>query len=195
MPLSRQELHDLSAVDVREPLAPESLMQALTTPPFVPTKTIVNLRDLGATPGNGVKEGLVYRSGTLEVAKGDPASLAWLSSNVKRIFDIRSPRERDAAADPVVDGVENTWFNSLGPDTKPDLEAFAVGDGREGLAKEYMKVLSIYQPTFTAVLEHVRDRPGEPFLFHCSGGSQPYRSGLSQPIRPEFGLRSYSVRS
>jgi hypothetical protein len=32
-----------------------------------------------------------------------------------------------------------------------------------------MAVIAAYKPSIRAVLEHVRDRPNEPFLFHCTG--------------------------
>jgi len=39
-----------------------------------------------------------------------------------------------------------------------------------------MDVLRLYRPAVRAVLEHVRDREGEPFLFHCTGEC-PVRHG------------------
>ncbi len=37
----------------------------------------------------------------------------------------------------------------------------------------YLDVLKVYKPNFKRVLEHVRDQPSEPFLFHCTGGLSP----------------------
>ncbi|KAK1964751.1 hypothetical protein LY78DRAFT_581858, partial [Colletotrichum sublineola] len=47
---------------------------------------------------------------------------------------------------------------------------FTEAGGTHGVRKEYLKILDIYQPTIRAILEHVRDRPDEHFLFHCTAG-------------------------
>lgn len=184
-PPTRAELEALSATDVRSPIPDEDLLTAISSAPFVPSRTIVNLRDLGAlnlVPGATsssssasdarvpLRAGRVFRSGTLQLAKADPEALAWLGANVRRIFDVRSPPERQLAPEVEVAGVETTWFDSSEQDGRPDLLSFAEGNGEKGVQKEYLKVLAIYQPTFRAVLEHVRDRPEDPFLFHCSAG-------------------------
>ncbi|KAF9882337.1 hypothetical protein CkaCkLH20_00373 [Colletotrichum karsti] len=170
MALTRDRLEHLAETDVRNHIPPEVLLPALSSPPFIPSTSFINIRDLGAVPGSAIRPGLIYRCGTLEVAAKDPQALSWLSTSVKRIFDIRSPQEREKAPDPDVDGVENTWFNSTSVDLPPVLDEFVQGGGEAGLRKEYLKVLQIYRPSFRAVLEHLRDRPGEPFLFHCTAG-------------------------
>ncbi|KAF7546935.1 hypothetical protein G7046_g9160 [Stylonectria norvegica] len=40
----------------------------------------------------------------------------------------------------------------------------------EAWRRQYLIVANVYKPTIRAVLEHVRDRPTEPFLFHCTAG-------------------------
>ncbi|KAL0942245.1 uncharacterized protein CTRU02_200131 [Colletotrichum truncatum] len=170
MRVSKEQLESLTETDVRDPIPKESLLPALTSPPFILSASLINVRDLGAVPGSAIRPGLVYRCGTLEVAAQDPHALSWIAANVKHIFDIRSPREREKAPDPDVEGVQNTWFDSTGIDTQPILDEFVEGGGEAGVRKEYLKVLDIYQPSFRAVLEHVRDGPGEGFLFHCTAG-------------------------
>ncbi|KAK2730568.1 hypothetical protein CKAH01_02396 [Colletotrichum kahawae] len=170
MALAKDQLARLSETDVRSPIPPEKLLPALTSPPFIPSTSLINVRELGAVPGSAILSGLAYRCGTLELATTDPQALSWLSGSVKRIFDIRSPGERERAPDPHIDGVENTWFDSTSVDLPPLLDEFVEGGGEVGLRKEYLKVLDIYRRTFHAVMEHIRDRPGEPFLFHCTAG-------------------------
>lgn len=63
MPLSLAQLDALSATDVRTPLPPDVLLPALSSPPFIPTRSLFNLRDLGDVPGSLLPEKRFYRSG------------------------------------------------------------------------------------------------------------------------------------
>ncbi|RSL50508.1 hypothetical protein CEP54_011891 [Fusarium duplospermum] len=117
MAFSRADLQDLAAIHVRDAIPPEPLAAALSSPPFIPTRSLVNVRDLGAVPGSAIRPGRIFRSGMLDAAAADPDALAWLAANVGTVFDLRT-----------------------------------------------------YKPTIRAVLEHVRDKPQEPFLFHCTAG-------------------------
>ncbi|KAF4415240.1 Tyrosine- phosphatase [Fusarium acutatum] len=77
----------------------------------------------------------------LDAAAADPEAMAWLTSNVKTVFDLRS-----------------------------NPADFAVDDGRTAWREQLMAVIAAYKPSIRAVLEHVRDKPNEPFLFHCTAG-------------------------
>ncbi|KAK1987148.1 protein-tyrosine phosphatase-like protein [Colletotrichum cereale] len=170
MPMTREQLERLAETDVRDCIPADVLLSALASSPFIPSDSLVNIRDLGSVPGSAIRPGLIYRCGTLEVAAKDPAALEWLARAVTHIFDIRSPRERERHPDPEVKGVTNTWFDSTVLDGQPVLEEFVEAGGAAGVRKEYLKILDIYQPTIRVILEHVRDMPGEPFLFHCTAG-------------------------
>ncbi|WYZ41843.1 hypothetical protein EsH8_V_000738 [Colletotrichum jinshuiense] len=170
MSMTRDQLEHLTETDVRNPIPADVLLPALNSPPFVPSTSLINIRDLGIVPGSSIRPGLVYRCGTLEVTANDPKALNWLAAHVKHIFDIRSPMERKKAPDPEVKGVVNTWLDSTVVDPKPNLDDFVEGGGEAGVRKEYLKILDIYRPSFRAILEHVRDKPGEAFLFHCTAG-------------------------
>jgi hypothetical protein len=166
MPLSREELQALSEMDVREPIPADLLKQALASPPFLASKVLVNARDLGATPGSPIKPNWIYRSGTLEKLSTHREAMPAL----KRIFDLRTDTEHGHfGKDPQLDGVENVWFPPAGDDTQIDVGDFVEGGGEMGVEKGYLSYLSLYVRTFRAVLEHVRDRPGEAILFHCTG--------------------------
>lgn len=180
MTLSTAELDAIAATDVRERLAPEVLFPALTSPPFIPTKSLFNLRDVGAVPGSALTETRFYRSGFLEVASKDPEAMAWLASHVRRVFDLRLADERERSPDPVIPGVENVWLDAEEGYNLPPLEEFAVEGGAPAWKKEYMNCALAYRPTIKALLEHIRDRPTEPILFHCTG---------KQPL-PDPGLHS-----
>ncbi|KAK1688830.1 protein-tyrosine phosphatase-like protein [Colletotrichum godetiae] len=168
--MSRHQSETLTTRDVRDPIPPEILQQTLSAPPFIPIPGLINIRDLGAVPGSGVRPGLVYRCGMLEAATQNPQALKWLAANVKHVFDVRTSAEREKHPDPEVNGVANTWLESAGVHSPPDLDDFVEAGGEVGLRKEYLKVLDLYGPIYRAILEHVRDRPEEPFLFHCTAG-------------------------
>ncbi|KAK1504804.1 hypothetical protein CTAM01_04111 [Colletotrichum tamarilloi] len=170
MSMTRDQLEALTERDVHDPIPSELLQQALSTPPFLPVPELINIRDLGAVPGSCVRPGLVYRCGMLEVANQNPEALDWLAANVKQVFDVRSSAERGKHPDPEIAGVANTWLESAGAQTPPDLNDFVEAGGEVGLRKEYLKVLDLYRPIYRAILEHVRDKPEESFLFHCTAG-------------------------
>lgn len=169
MASSRSHLEALAATDVKDPIPPEQLLPALTSTPFVPTRSLINIRDVGAVPGSALPSGRIFRCGTLDMAARDPEAIAWLSANVKRVFDLRKPSERAKAPSPDVPGVENVWLDQEGEYEAPRLEDFAVGGGERAWQAQYLDIARTYKPTVRAILEHVRDRPAEPFLFHCTG--------------------------
>lgn len=170
MTLSIHEFEALSAIHIREPIPTNLLTRALASPPFIPSRTLINIRDLGDVPGSALPKGRFYRSGTLDDAGADPEATAWLAAHVKRIFDLRKGSERARNPSPVVPGVENVWYEQDGKYTAPSLEEFAVGEGDAAWKRQYLIVTQVYKPTIRSVLEHVRDRPTEPFLFHCTAG-------------------------
>lgn len=169
MATSRDALAALAATDVREAIPMTTLGPVLTSPPFIPTRSLINIRDLGAVPGSRLPTAHIFRCGTLENAARDPDAIAWLSGHVKRIFDLRKATEREKHPSPEIPGVENVWFEQSQQYPSPKLEDFIEGGGEGPWRKQYMGVVNSYQPTIRAVLEHVRDRPTEPFLFHCTG--------------------------
>jgi len=75
-PLSTAELDALAATDVREAIPPAALLPALTSPPFIPTRSLINLRDVGAVPGSAVPPRRFYRSGVMDAAAADLDALA-----------------------------------------------------------------------------------------------------------------------
>jgi hypothetical protein len=169
--LTRDQLYALTATDIAATIPAAELAAALASSPFIQAG-LLNLRDLGDVPGSAVRPGLVYRSAKLQ---DDAATHSWLSSHVKTVFDLRGEAEVRHAPDPQVDGVASIWFP---PERKPeriDLTRFIEGDGSKEWARQYLAVVELYRPGIRAVLEHVRDKPGQPLLFHCTGRSQEWR--------------------
>jgi hypothetical protein len=166
------KLDTLAATPVREVIPPETFLPIITTSPFVASRSMLNLRDVGAVPGSAVPAGRIYRCGTLEYASKDPEALAWLAANVRKVFDLRREgSERQGSLDPVLPGVENVWLPGSGSYPTPNIVDFAKDGAVSAWKSQYLNVALIYAPTFKAVLEHIRDRPREPFLFHCTGES------------------------
>lgn len=161
---SASQLRQLADTPIRDPISPEDLAAVLGSAPFISTPGAFNLRDMGLVPGSALRSGLVYRS-----AKLGPVQSEWIANKVGVVFDLRRPAERDKSPDPTVDGVPNVWNPPQAPYDAPNLAEFAIGDGSEAWGAQYLRVLKGYAVTFRQVLEHVRDRPGVPFLFHCTG--------------------------
>lgn len=163
-----ESLLKLAQTDVTQEIPADEYMPILTNPPFVWVEGTFNTRDLGIIPDSPLRANYAFRSGGLArlTEQGKDAVRAL---GIKRIFDLRSPEERDRAPNPGIAGVENTWIQSSRPGAKVDLAKFISGVGEAGYEQMYLHVIDIYQPSFKAILEHVRDRPQEPFLFHCTG--------------------------
>lgn len=161
-------LRKLAQTEVIHEIPPTEFLPVLTNPPFVWIDGTFNSRDLGDVPGSPLRSNYVYRTGGL-ARLTEQGKEAITALGVKRIFDLRSPEERKQAPDPDIEGVENTWIQSLRPDTAPDLNKFIAGKGESAYEEMYLEVIDVYQPSWRLVLEHVRDRPEEAFLVHCTG--------------------------
>ncbi|KAM0344583.1 hypothetical protein ACHAPU_007357 [Fusarium lateritium] len=177
MSLSRVELEALSATHTRDPIPLDSLTPALNSKPFVPSRSLINIRDLGAVPGSAIRPGRIFRSGMLDAAAADPEAISWLASNVRTVFDLRSEEERAAYPSPKISGVKFIYHERVAIYPQPTPDDFAVDDGSAAWREQLMAVLAAYRPSIRAVLQHVRDRPMEPFLFHCTAGRD--RTGVT----------------
>ncbi|KAJ9141679.1 Tyrosine-protein phosphatase [Pleurostoma richardsiae] len=164
-------LRALAEADVRNPLPQSDLLAALTSPPFLAVPGTFNTRDPALVPGaSRLRPGLALRSGSLERLAPEGGAVLAGQLGVRRVFDLRTPAERARGPDPAVEGVENVWAPTEEGDATVRLERFVEGQGEEGYRDMYLDVLKMYTEAFRGVLEHVRDREGEPFLFHCTAG-------------------------
>jgi protein tyrosine/serine phosphatase len=172
--MSATDLRALAETDVAQPLPSDKVQLTLTSSPFVYVPGTFNTRDVGQVPTaagapSKLRSGFVYRSGALGRLTDDGKALLAEKLGVKKIFDLRSLEEHDQSPDPEIAGVENIWLPTTELVAKVDINDFIEGLGEKGYVKMYLDVLRIYQANFKAVLEHVRDHPAEPFLFHCTG--------------------------
>ncbi|KAF5229722.1 hypothetical protein FANTH_14104 [Fusarium anthophilum] len=192
MALSRAELESIVAVHVREPLPADTLTAAFKAKPFIPIEPIINLRDLGAVPGSSIRPEYIFRSGMLDAAATDPEAMAWLTANVKTVFDLRSKEERATYPSPKISGVKFVFCERVAEYPQPSPADFAVDDGRTAWREQLMAVIAAYKPSIRAVLEHVRDNPNEPFLFHCTAGRD--RTGvMAGPLQTLAGTKQQDV--
>lgn len=168
--LSPEALGELSSRDVATPITGDELSNALSSPPFVPVE-MINIRDIGLVPNCPIPAGKIYRCGQL---LDNDESNKWIKQHVKAIFDLRKAGERKRSPDPTIEGVENVWFDPEQDGWKAQrllIEDFERDNGSAlGWAEQYILVLRYYYRTYRAALEHIRDKPDEPMLFHCSAG-------------------------
>lgn len=171
--MSAAHLRAIAEIDVTQPLPADQLKSTLVNPPFIYVPGTFNTRDLGLVPSSSgtsnFRKGYAYRSGALVGLADDGQALLAGKLGVKKIFDLRSVREHAQGPDPVIDGIQNVWRETTEKDAVVELADFIEGHGEKGYVKIYLDVLRIYQPSFKDVLEHVRDNPQVPFLFHCTG--------------------------
>lgn len=165
----------LAETDVSQEITAAEYTPVLTNPPFVFVDGTFNTRDMGLVPGrhNTMRANFAFRSGALTQITDNGRAVLEGKLGIKRVFDLRSPEERRAAPDPALEGVENTWIQSSRPDSTPDLDRFVAGQGEDGYREMYLEVLDVYQESWKAILTHVRDRPQDPFLVHCTGAYYP----------------------
>ncbi|KAI1303331.1 protein-tyrosine phosphatase-like protein [Xylaria venustula] len=166
----KADLIKLAETDVNDALGPEQYGPVITSPPFVFLDGTFNTRDLGLVPDSPLRANYAFRSGAIGGLTDNGKAVLTGKLGVKRVFDLRSPDERTRMPDPVIEGIENTWIQSSSPDSKPDLNTFVAGEGESGYETMYLEVIDIYAESWKAILEHVRDRPQDPFLVHCTAG-------------------------
>lgn len=185
--MSAAELRVIAETDVTQPLPADVTQVILTSAPFVYVPGTFNTRDVGLVPTpdgtpSKLRTGFVYRSGALNGLTGNGKSVIAEKLAVKKVFDLRSMEEHSRSPDPEIPGVENVWRSTGELAAHVEIADFIDGLGEKGYSKMYLEVLDLYQPIFTAVFEHVRDHPEEPFLFHCTGELSCCHPALRVPL-------------
>ncbi|KAI3616495.1 protein tyrosine serine phosphatase [Moniliophthora roreri] len=174
-----------------EPLDPAYVQDILSRPPFVTVEGVINVRDLGGYRSTSfvnktTKRRLLYRSAELaSVTEKGKKQLKELG--ISKVFDLRSDTEIEKYNSPLpsIDGVEivrTPVFKK--EDYSPEMMAkryqlYASGK-TEAFMELYSQILDHGGLPFGQILRHVRDRPNEGCLFHCTAGKD--RTGLIAAI-------------
>ncbi|KAH7021957.1 tyrosine phosphatase [Ilyonectria destructans] len=170
------QLLKLAETDVDKAIDKGDFATILSNPPFLRVSGTFNTRDLGRVPGSPIRPGYAFRSGMLECSVANNLAALAQEHGIKWVFDLRSETEQIRSPDPDIMGTRKVWVPNS-PDDTVDVRDFITGGGEEGYCKMYMKVMEEYGPSFRVILEHIRDRAEEPFLFHCTYGRD--RTGIA----------------
>lgn len=168
---------DVLNTDIREPIPDAIVSKIISQTPFVNVPGVSNIRDL--SNDNNLRRGFVYRSGN--VADILDAGKAVLVDELKitTIFDLRNQGERERAPSPEIEGIETRWMPYGARPATLNLKDFAGEDqGVPGFLKMYMGILEAASPAFTEIFKHIKDRPNDPFIFHCSGKFFPQTTSI-----------------
>ncbi|KAA1469502.1 hypothetical protein DENSPDRAFT_835137 [Dentipellis sp. KUC8613] len=159
-------------------------LRLLTSAPFVTVDGVINIRDVGGYPTaldstTIVKTGILYRSGepTRLTAKGSEQLRAL---GIRKVFDLRSEAEikKYKSPTPEIEGVEFVRI-PVSQDEAYDpvslakrLDDFSANTA-QAFAKLYDGILDHGGPAFGTIFRHIKDRPDEPCLIHCTGQFRP----------------------
>ncbi|KAF7301982.1 TYR-PHOSPHATASE-2 domain-containing protein [Mycena indigotica] len=178
----------MSDLDALDPLVVE---QHLSRLPFVKIDGVINVRDLGLLPSQLypnliTKPRLLYRSAELSGIT-DEGKAQLRSLGISHVFDLRSDTEivKYNTPVPTIDGVSVNHIPVFRTeDYSPEMMAkryqlYASGK-TEAFMELYSQILDHGGTAFGAILRHVRDRPNEGCVFHCTAGKD--RTGVIAAI-------------
>lgn len=169
-----------------EPLDPEYVKDRLSKPPFVSVPGVVNIRDLGSYstcyPGMITRPLSLFRSGEVS-AITDEGKEKLRELGITTVFDLRSDTEIEKYETPcpTIEGVEIVRVPVFKlEDYSPEMmakrfELYASGK-TEAFMELYSQILDHGGPAFGTILRHIRDHPGQGFIFHCTAGKD--RTGV-----------------
>ncbi|KAI1922761.1 hypothetical protein LOZ58_001990 [Ophidiomyces ophidiicola] len=158
----------------------------LPSPPFHTAKGINNLRDVGGyavSPTVSVRRNFIYRSAHLSQATPEAAGVLVQQLGIVKIYDFRSHPETIKSPSRDIPGAERLHVPVFtDQDASPEKLAlryqhYASVEGPRAFLHAYKEILrSGADGAYRVVFEHIRDRPTEPLLFHCTGGKD--RTGV-----------------
>ncbi|KAI0941349.1 hypothetical protein AcV7_002949 [Taiwanofungus camphoratus] len=174
-----------------DPLDLAYVNERLAQPPFVTISGVHNVRDLGwysstTYPGLMTKPRFLFRSSEVSsITEEGKAQLTGLG--ISKVFDLRSDTEieRYETPSPDIQGVEVVRVPVFKTeDYSPEMmakryELYASGK-TEAFMELYSQILDNGGSAFGAILRHVRDRPTEGSIFHCTAGKD--RTGVLAAI-------------
>ncbi|KAK7470339.1 hypothetical protein VKT23_001768 [Stygiomarasmius scandens] len=174
-----------------EPLDPSYVENVLSNPPFIKIPGVINVRDLGGYPSiefpdKCTRPRFLFRSAELSnITEEGKEQLRNLG--IRKVFDLRSDTEMEkySAPLPTIEGVEivrTPVFQK--EDYSPEMMAkryqlYASGK-TEAFMQLYSQILEHGGPAFGTILRHIRDKPEEGCIFHCTAGKD--RTGIIAAI-------------
>jgi protein tyrosine/serine phosphatase len=170
----------------------------LPSPPFIHVEGVHNFRELGgypcSSPGTSLRRNYLFRCATLDQIIPAGQETVTQKLNIYYVYDLRSQPElnsilRTAGANCLeIPGITRHFVPvykeedyspaALGEKyamyTAPDEDP---GHGYSaGFVRAYRDIAQHAGPAYRKILEHVRDRPDEPLIFHCTAGKD--RTGV-----------------
>ena len=162
--------------------------------PFILVDGVSNFRDIGGysisnRPNHSIRRNFMFRSA--HPGRISATGVAKLQSlRITTRYDLRSQpeideiREKHKDVQPVADipGIPNVFLPVYrDEDYSPEKHAekyadVARGDGTEGFAKAYTRILEYGGASFAVIFRHLRDSPDQPFMWHCAIGKD--RTGV-----------------
>ena len=162
-------------------------MADLPSSPFIHVDGVLNFRDIGgyrvATeqgPSKVIRRKFIYRAARPSgiTSKGMKTIQ---SLGITTFFDLRSIPE--ASADKSLDNIPGVT-KVIAPvfakrDYSPEQIAIRYKNytrGTEGFTRAYNDILDNAPSSYTQIFHHIRDKPDEPIVIHCTAGKD--RTGL-----------------
>lgn len=143
---------------------------------------ISNFRDLGGygpRSKGGLRPGIVFRSANTSTVT-EAGIEAMRSLGIKTVFDLRSETERERVGTARIPGIEVRWTPVF---QKQDSSPAALAkryshffDPTAGFEQAYREILSKGGPAYREIMLHLRDRPHDGILIHCTAGKD--RTGV-----------------
>ncbi|KAL5529712.1 hypothetical protein ACEPAG_5697 [Sanghuangporus baumii] len=175
----------------------------LSSPPFHTVDGVINFRDFGipsfpsasgyvpridekAGEVPHIRPGVLFRSG--EPARLTEKGKATLKElGITTIFDLRSEVEirKYQSSTPEIEGVR---FVHVPVSDSGEYDPMALAarvsrfakDEKNAFSSLYTGILENGGPAYETILKHLRDKPGEPILVHCTAGKD--RTGIFAAI-------------
>lgn len=161
------------------------------TPRWKNVDGIANFRDLGGFHSTessnnnnklrtgGLRPGLVFRcANTSTVTDKGVQELQQLG--IKTVFDLRSESERERVGTARIPGLEVRWTPVFhNQDSSPAALAKRYShffDPTSGFESAYREILSKAGPAYRQIFLHLRDRPNDGIIVHCTAGKD--RTGV-----------------
>ncbi|CAK5275325.1 unnamed protein product [Mycena citricolor] len=171
-------------MDDLEPLDPSYVEDVLSRLPFVSISGVIN-SSLRLRKKAGAEPSYPARDYNLHTGKAQMKDLG-----ITAVFDLRSDTEIEKYNTPLptIEGVEVHHVPVFQKeDYSPEMMArryqlYASGKTEASLAfmELYSQILDSGGPAFGSILRHVRDRPSDGCLFHCTAGKD--RTGVIAAI-------------